>query len=282
MISRRLVKEKAGAQGEKQLSTERTGGQIPNLEGDTVDKLIFMHEDLNVYKQALDFARDADSISAAWGSHCITDHFIRAAESIVINIAGGVAASTSDSKTQRSEYALGSTAECAACLDMARAWNTITTEMCEREKGRLNTIYAMLWKLRQSWLSFELRDEPIDPPPARRIPIGHEKLDVYKAGIKYICCLDELFRRTPPPDRFIRSLDASATSIVLNIAEGNSRISVSDRHRFFRDGDAANTKAAALLDLCHRPGQSADADRTIAGGKLILSRIGTMLGGLLK
>jgi hypothetical protein len=59
-------------------------------------------------------------LSAGWGRrHAIVEHFRRAAESIVLNIAEGARLASGPDKARTLDYALGSTLECAACLDIA-------------------------------------------------------------------------------------------------------------------------------------------------------------------
>ena len=50
-------------------------------------------------------------------------------------------------------------------------------------------------------------------------------------------------------DRLCREVDKSATSVVLNVAEGNGRYSEVDHRRFLEIAAASAVKAAAYLDL---------------------------------
>ncbi len=57
------------------------------------DSVLFAHEKLKVYQRALAFFSLADEMAARWDvKHAITDHFPRAAESIVLNLAEASAA----------------------------------------------------------------------------------------------------------------------------------------------------------------------------------------------
>ena len=48
------------------------------------------HNKLKVYRKALAFGACAEEFSASWGRrHAIVDHFLKAAESVVLNIAEG-------------------------------------------------------------------------------------------------------------------------------------------------------------------------------------------------
>ena len=80
---------------------------------------MFTHHKLKVYEKALAFGACSEKLSASWGRrHAILDHFRRAAESIVLNIAEGARLHSGPDKARTLDYALGSTLECAACLDI--------------------------------------------------------------------------------------------------------------------------------------------------------------------
>ena len=89
---------------------------------------LFAHEKLHIYQRALSFFSVADEMAGQWDAkHAITDHLPRAVESIVANVAEANAA-TSGVKQRALDYAPGSTLECAACLDIARAKELIDGE----------------------------------------------------------------------------------------------------------------------------------------------------------
>jgi four helix bundle protein len=78
------------------------------------------HHKLKVYEKALALCVSADELSASWGRrHAIVGHFCRASESIVLNIAEGARLRSGPDKARTLDYAIGSTLECAACLDIA-------------------------------------------------------------------------------------------------------------------------------------------------------------------
>jgi len=92
------------------------------------DPVLFGHEKLKVYQRALAFFSLADEMATRWDvKHAITDHFPRAAESIVLNLAEASAA-VSGVKQKSLDVALGSTLECAACLDIAQVKELIDRE----------------------------------------------------------------------------------------------------------------------------------------------------------
>jgi four helix bundle protein len=78
------------------------------------------HHRLKVYEKALAFGAGAEELCASWGRrHAIVEHFRRAAESFVLNMAEGARLMSGPDKGNTLDYALGSTLECAACLDIA-------------------------------------------------------------------------------------------------------------------------------------------------------------------
>jgi len=82
---------------------------------------MFTHHKLKVYDKALVFAASPEELSASWGRHqAMVDHFRRAAESLLLNIAQGARLWSGSAKVATLDYSIGSALECAACLDIAR------------------------------------------------------------------------------------------------------------------------------------------------------------------
>ena len=80
----------------------------------------FGHEKLSVYQKALvTFERIHGAMSPWSKHHAFIDHLSRAAESILFNLAEGVRLSSDNKKALSVDYSIGSTFECAACLDIA-------------------------------------------------------------------------------------------------------------------------------------------------------------------
>jgi len=78
-------------------------------------------------------------------------------------------------------------------------------------------------------------------------------------------------------DRTYRQLDKAATSLLLNIAEGNGRYSELDHRRFLDVAAASAVKSAAYLDLCEQKSSPAGMDLSLGSG--LLGRITAMLSG---
>ncbi len=94
------------------------------------------HQKLKVYEKALTVAAGAERLSADWGKrHAVVDQFCRAAESIVLNIAEGSRLRSGPDKARTLDFALGSTLECAACLDIASIKSFLSLDTLLTEKA---------------------------------------------------------------------------------------------------------------------------------------------------
>src|SRR5262245_54056306 len=110
------------------------------------------HYKLKVYEAALALGACADSLSASWGRrHAIVDQFRRASASIVLNIAEGARLCGGPDKARALDYAIGSSLECAACLDIAGIKGKLMEEKLLAEKKRYSEVTRMLVGLRKSW-----------------------------------------------------------------------------------------------------------------------------------
>ena len=78
---------------------------------------------------------------------------------------------------------------------------------------------------------------------------GHEKLDVYKASIKFVSWTEDLLERLPKSLAVRNQLDRASTSIPLNLAEGNGKFTDADRCRFFDIARGSALECAACLDV---------------------------------
>jgi four helix bundle protein len=105
----------------------------------------------------------------------------------------------------------------------------------------------------------------------------HETLDVYRVGLQFMRWFDSLPGTEELGDRTYRQRDKAATSLLLNIAEGNGRYSELDHRRFLDVAAAAAVKSAAYLDLCEQKILPAGTD--LSHGRELLGRITAMLSG---
>src|SRR5207249_7169697 len=139
------------------------------------------------YSKALDFAGKAAAWTSAWDKrHSLVDHFTRASESILSNLAEAARQRGEPARLQIIDYAIGSSLECAGCLDLARIKELLTHQHCADEKHRLCEVTKMLIGLRKAWSQLIAREEP-PAYPAKvsdgmpELQFHHEGLDVYQA-----------------------------------------------------------------------------------------------------
>jgi len=108
----------------------------------------------------------------------------------------------------------------------------------------------------------------------------HERLDVYQESIAFCGWvgdfLNEIIAKAAAKDQ----IDRASTSLPLNIAEGNGKLSTTDRARFLEIARGSALECAACLDvLAVRKFVSAER---IIPAKEQLVRIVNMLMGMLK
>ena len=106
----------------------------------------FDHERFDVYRAALDFMRVANDIVGqlprGW-SH-LADQLLRAATSIVLNIAEGAGEFSTKDKARFYRMAKRSATECAAVLDLVRCIEPAKSEVLESGRSLLLRIVSML------------------------------------------------------------------------------------------------------------------------------------------
>ena len=118
------------------------------------------HHKLKVYEKALALSASAEEFSASWGRrHAMVEHYRRASESIVLKIAEGARHLSGADKVRTLDYAVGSTLECAACLDIACIKGRLSQERSLPEKRRILEITRMLIGLRKAWLQSGMSEE---------------------------------------------------------------------------------------------------------------------------
>jgi len=108
----------------------------------------------------------------------------------------------------------------------------------------------------------------------------HEKLNVYREAIRFVAWADEVLRSAPRRPSVCDQLDRAATSMPLNIAEGNGKFTAPDRCRYLDNARGSALECASCLDVMLAKEligvPAADA------GKEILVGIVSMLVGLIK
>ena len=110
------------------------------------------HENLDVYRLALDFLVLADDIveNLPRGRGHLADQLSRASTSIVLNIAEGAGKFSKPDKRRYDLTAAGSTTECAAILDVCLRLKLVLAERHSVGKAMLERVAAMLVKLAKS------------------------------------------------------------------------------------------------------------------------------------
>jgi len=108
----------------------------------------------------------------------------------------------------------------------------------------------------------------------------HEKLEVYREAIAFVAWACEILDQTIRAGDVKDQLDRAATSIPLNIAEGNGKYTPKDRCRFFDTAHGSALECAAALDTLVAKGKR--TIQQIQPGKERLQRIVRMLIGLIK
>jgi four helix bundle protein len=252
--------------------------------------MTFNHENLKVYQRTLTFNAHVSAWVPDWDKrHAICDHLPRAAESILDNIAMASAA-YSAAKLRSLDYSIGSTLECAACLDIAGIKRLIDTPSIAVEKNDLSELLKMLVGLRRSWSGgavHENREEYVAEEASctanshgreSHVLFHHEKLDVYQLALRLVNSVSSAENMCALPPPAFRRLDVLLTSVVLNIAEGNGRFSAADQRRFLSTSHEAAIKMAAKLDLYAI--QGALGLEQVSEWKAMLSRLSAMTASM--
>ena len=108
----------------------------------------------------------------------------------------------------------------------------------------------------------------------------HEKLVVYQTAIKFVKWSSGLLADLPKNMAVHNQLDRAATSIPLNIAEGNGKHTPADRCRFFDIARGSALECAACLDVL--VARTVIEESMAVEGKVPLIEIVSMLVGLIR
>jgi len=241
---------------------------------------MFSHEKLSVYQKAVTLTADMALLCTAWDrKHSFVDHLSRASESVVLNLAEAARIRVEGAKQIQLDYAVGSALECAACLDIALIKELVRPENACWNKRRFCEVVKMLVGLKKSWARDALREESPDYGDGDECSMifAHERLIVYRTALEFIHWFQAQPGGRAIASRLYRQVDKAATSMVLNVAEGNGRFGLEDRRRFLDIAEASAVKASVYLDLCSREEGPELAD--IATGNEILDRVSRLLTG---
>ncbi len=108
----------------------------------------------------------------------------------------------------------------------------------------------------------------------------HEKLNVYQVALEFNYWVGGLLASVKAKAAAKDQLDRAATSIPLNLAEGNGKFSRRDRARFFDIARGSALEAAASLDVL--VSRKVITQAQVVPAKEQLVQIVNMLMGLLK
>lgn len=108
----------------------------------------------------------------------------------------------------------------------------------------------------------------------------HEKLDAYQKAIAFVAWSSDLLEGIPKTIAAHKQLDRAATSIPLNIAEGNGKFRSADRCRFLDIARGSALESAACLDVL--VAKKHIEESVAMAGKESLHGIVSMLIGLIR
>ncbi|GEM_PF-489749 len=236
------------------------------------------HEKLRVYQRALDFiAWRVDLLSKTTRKVAATEHLIRASESMVVNIAHGSDTWSPEERIHYAGIANGSALECAACLDILHVRGLIRTKPAVG-KGMLREVVKMLigWK---TATENRVVEEPEDYNVLEDAPyFSHETLTAYQLALELTCWLDTYGRCAAFSKDLESKLDKHATSVVLNIAEGNGRFSFQEQSNFLDIAVRALVHTAALTDIVSVNSPAAATE--LLTGQQLMRRLSAAIKGL--
>ena len=236
----------------------------------------FPHEKIDAYPKALEFVRMTSPWIDRWPSNVsVCDQLDRASESIIINLAKAVQEHGTDKGIYYLECSLGSALECAACLDVGRTKRLLAEPDVLAGKQLLQSIVQIEVGLRRSWGSAVREGDTEKYGRTPRRFFSHETLHVYQRALQLFEELENrLLADGSGIPRHLRRIDGFATSLVLNIAEGNGRFSHLDHSKFVDVAEDAGIKLAAYLDLTEVAGTDMRPARSL------LREVMAMLSGL--
>lgn len=108
----------------------------------------------------------------------------------------------------------------------------------------------------------------------------HEKLTAYQRSLAFIGWTEAVLQKTPKGLAVWDQMDRAATSIALNIAEGNGKFTPPDRCRFFDNARGSALECAACLDVLVAKNMFKASE--MSEGKEMLRGIVSMLVGLIR
>src|SRR6476620_8684405 len=115
------------------------------------------------------------------------------------------------------------------------------------------------------------------------LQLNHQRLDVFNAARSFTLECYRFTKLLPPEEKFnmIQQLRRASLSVYLNIAEGCSRKSLTERKRFFEISRGSIIEIDAVLDLCVELNYSKKENLQSLGEYMqrIFSMLTRMIGG---
>ncbi len=114
------------------------------------------------------------------------------------------------------------------------------------------------------------------------LSLNHQRLHVYTASLEFVVECYRLTTKLPNEEKFgmITQIRRAALSVHLNIAEGCSRKSETERKRFYEIARGSLIEIDAALDIAEKVGYLNNHMTDILGEKMI--RCFKLLTGMLK
>ncbi|MEO7265442.1 MAG: four helix bundle protein [Ferruginibacter sp.] len=105
------------------------------------------------------------------------------------------------------------------------------------------------------------------------LQLNHQKLEVYKATREFVKAAYQLTKLLPNEEKFnlISQVGRAALSVHLNLAEGSSRKSISERKRFFEISRSSVVEVDTALEVIYDLHYCTMEDMEILGVHLLHS-----------
>ncbi len=107
----------------------------------------------------------------------------------------------------------------------------------------------------------------------------HERLKVYQQALRFVAWASPIIDELPGKWAVRDQLDRAATSVVLNLAEGNGKRSYADRCRYFDSARGSAVECAACIDVLVVKEKLSEG--RAGEGKALLLEIVAMTAGLI-
>ena len=103
------------------------------------------------------------------------------------------------------------------------------------------------------------------------LKLNHQNLEVYKASLDFVTECYLICQSLPPEEKFgmISQIKRASLSVHLNIAEGASRKSVTERKRYFEISRGSMVEIDAAFDVADRLNFLKNCNLSVLEGKTI-------------